>query len=87
MPLATFVEDKQRIASPNVAAQNALNKDGVPESLINIMEAANQPLSGGIENQKYAGYVAKYMTVRKEGQSHAEAIGSIQAILRSFGTR
>ncbi len=82
-----FVEDKQQIADMSVTAQNLLKKEGVEESLINIMEGMNQLFSKKIENQKYAEYAAAYVTLRGKGQSHTEAIRGLQAILRSLGAQ
>jgi hypothetical protein len=83
----TFVEDKQQIADMSVSAQNLLKKEGIQESLINIMEGMNQLFSIKIENQKYAEYTAGYVTLRGQGQSHAVAIDSLQEFLRTFGVR
>jgi len=83
----TFVEDKEQIADMSVTAQNLLKKEGVEESLINIMEGMNQLFSKKIENQKYAEYAAAYVTLRGKGQSHTEAIRGLQAILRSLGAQ
>jgi len=84
---ATFVEDKQQIADMSVTAQNLLKKEGVQESLINIMEGMNQLFPRKIENQKYAEYAAAYVTLRSKGQSHTEAIRGLQAILRGLGAQ
>ena len=84
---ATFVEDKQQIADMSVTAQNLLNKDGIPESLINIMEGMNQLFPRKIDNQKYAEYAAAYVTLRSKGKSHTEAIRGLQALLRGLGAQ
>ena len=84
---ATFVEDNQQIADMSVTAQNLLKKEGIQESLINIMEGMNQLFSRRIENQKYAEYSAAYVTLRSQGQSHTEAVGGLQAILRAMGVQ
>ncbi len=83
----TFVEDKQQIADMSVSAQNLLKKEGIQESLINIMEGMNQLFSIKIENQKYAEYTAAYVTLRGQGQSHAVAIDGLQEFFRAFGVR
>lgn len=84
---ATFVEDKQQIADMSVTAQNLLKKDGIQESLINIMEGMNQFFPRKIDNQKYAEYAAAYVQLRSKGQSHSEAIRGIQALLRGLGAQ
>jgi len=67
--------------------QNLLNKDGIQESLINIMEGMNQLFPRKIDTQKYAEYAAAYVMLRNKGQIHTEAIRGLQAILRSLGTQ
>ena len=84
---ATFIENKQQIADMSVTAQNLLKKEGVQESLMNIMEGMNQLFPRKIENQKYAEYAAAYVTLRSKGQSHSEAIRGLQAILRGLGAQ
>ena len=84
---ATFLENKKQIADMSVTAQNLLRKEGVDESLLNIMEGMNQLFSRKIENQKYAEYAAAYVTLRGKGQSHMEALRGLQAILRSLGVQ
>ncbi len=81
----TFIENKQQIADMSVTAQNLLKKDGINESLLNIMEAMNQLFSRKIENQKYAEYASAYVTLRSKGQTHSQATRGLQAILRSMG--
>lgn len=80
-----YVEDKQEIADASVTAQQLLKKDGVAESLLNIMEGLNQLFATQIENQKYFEYAAAYVTLRNKGQSHSEALRGLQAILRGLG--
>jgi len=82
---STYVENKQQIADMSVTAQEMLEKDGIEESLLNIMEGLNQLFATRIENQKYAEYAAAYVTLRSKGQSHSQAIRGLQAILRSLG--
>lgn len=82
---STYVENKQQIADMSVTAQDLLEKDGIEESLLNIMEGLNQLFATRIENQKYAEYAAAYVTLRSKGQSHSQAIRGLQAILRSLG--
>lgn len=84
---ATFVENKNQIADMSVTAQNLLRKEGIEESLLNIMEGMNKLFSRKIENQKYAEYAAAYVTLRSKGQSHTEAFRGLQAILRGLGVQ
>ncbi|WP_293006031.1 hypothetical protein [Nitrosomonas sp.] len=82
---SVYVEDKQQIADISVTAQEMLKKYGIEEALLNIMEGLNQLFATRIENQKYTEYAAAYVTLRSKGQSHSQAIGGLQAILRNLG--
>jgi hypothetical protein len=81
----TFVENKQQIADMSIKGLQMLKQDGISESLLNIMEGMNQLFSTRVENQKYAEYIAAYLTLRDKGQSHRQAIAGLQGILRSMG--
>lgn len=81
----TYIESKQQIADMSVKAQQILKNNGIEENLLDIMEGLNQLFSRKIENQKYAEYVAAYVTLRSKGQSHTEAIRGLQAILHNMG--
>jgi hypothetical protein len=82
---STYIEKEQQIADMSVKAQQLLRKDGVAESLLNIMEGMNQIFTRKIENQKYAEYIAAYITLRSKGQSHTEAVRGLQGLLRGLG--
>lgn len=84
---ATYVENKQQIADMSFTAQQQMRKDGINESLLNIMEGMNQLFTVRIENQKYAEYAAAYVTLRNSGQSHAQALGGLKALLQRLGVR
>lgn len=81
----TYLEDKQQIADMTVTAQNLLRKEGIKESLLNIMEGLNRLFSKPLVNQKYAEYAASYVTLREKGYSHSKAIQGLKAILESMG--
>ena len=86
--LATkFVEDEQRIAEMTANAFQMLGEDGINESLLNLMEGMNQVFTEHIENQQYAEYIAVYIKLRREGQSHAGAINGLRGFLRALGVR
>lgn len=80
-----YVEDKQQVADMSVTAVNMLKKDGIDESLMNIMTGLNQLFYKKYENQKYAEYAAMYVSLRGEGYSHQGAIDGLKAILNSMG--
>ncbi|MES2462935.1 MAG: hypothetical protein V4671_20310, partial [Armatimonadota bacterium] len=66
----TFVEDEKQISDMTVRGQELLKEKGVSESLLNIMEGMNQIFPAKVENQKYAEYIAAYLTMRNKGMSH-----------------
>lgn len=82
---ATYIESSQEIADMSVIAQQQMRKDGIDESLLNIMEGMNQLFIVKVANQKYAEYAAAYATLRSSGQSHAQALNGIKALLRRLG--
>lgn len=81
----TYVENRQQIADMTVMAQKMLRKEGLEESLLNIMEGLNQLFPTPVKNQKYAEYAVAYVTLREKGQSHSQAIQGLIAILESLG--
>jgi hypothetical protein len=83
----TFVEDQQQIADMSAYCQHELRKNGISESLLNIMEGMNQLFTVKVSNQKYVEYIAAYSLLRNKGQSHAEAIEGLQGILGIMGIR
>lgn len=83
----TFVENRQQIADMTVKAQELLKKEGVQETLLNMMEGMNQLFLTPIANQRYAEYAAAYVTLRQKGDAHAVAIRGLQGILRGVGVR
>jgi len=82
-----FVEDEQQIADMTAKARQMLRDDGIKESLLNMMEGMNQVFTKRIENQQYAEYITVYITLRRKGESHADAISGLQGILRAVGAR
>ena len=83
----TYVENKQQIADMTVKAQQLLLNNGVNESLLNMMEGMNHLFQMRVENQKFAEYIAAYVALRSEGQSHSETVLGLKAILRSLGVK
>jgi len=83
----TFVESKQEISDMTVIGQNLLRKEGIKESLLNIMEGMNQLFSTPSQNQKYSEYISAYVVLRAEGQTHSDAILDLKAVLQTFGVQ
>ena len=76
----TYVEDKEQIANMTVRIQQVLTKDGVKESLRNIMEGMNRVFDGPNSGQKYGEYGAAYAVLRIKGQSHREAVEGMREL-------
>jgi len=81
---ATYIENPQQIADMSVKAKELLKNDGIDEKLMNIMEAMNKLFPKKIENQKYAEYIAAYVTLRHKGQTHDQAVIGLQELLRGI---
>lgn len=77
-----YVEDRQQVSDMTVKAKQILEDKGIDQSMIDIMEGMNLIFSGDIGgNQKYAEYVAAYITLREKGQSHDKAIRGLKGIV------
>jgi len=81
-----YTESPERIADLTVWAQGSLKKEGMKESLLNIMEGMNQIF---IKKQKerYEQFIAAYVTFRTTGKTHAETVSSLIAVVEGFGIR
>ena len=69
-----------------VKAQELMKEEGVVESLLSIMEGINQIFPAKVENQEYKQYVAAYITLRSQGQSHDQAVSGLRALIGSHGS-
>ena len=78
---ATYGETPERIADMTVAAQSSMREAGVAESLESIMEGLNRLAAINLARDEYAGHAAVYVTLRKKGFSHDDAIESLSALL------
>ena len=81
----TYVENEQQIADMTVRAREILQGKYVNESLVNILSGMNSLFSKKVANQKYAEYIAAYMTLRMDGQSHYNAVANLDALLEVMG--
>jgi len=80
-----FIEDVKQIGDTSVSTKFLLRDDGIQENLLNIMEGMNQLFSGKPEDMKYAEYTSLYLSMRKKGYSHNNAIKGLQAGIQSKG--
>ncbi len=82
---STYVENKEQIGDMSYTSQQLLRKEGIEEKLLNVMEGMNQLFSTRDESWEYLEYISAYVTLRKKGRSHSEAIRGLQALLRAVG--
>jgi hypothetical protein len=69
---------QQQISDTTVKAREELTKRGVQESLLNIMEGLNQIISQKLKPELYPTCVTTYISLRTEGQSHRQAVATLQ---------
>lgn len=81
---ATFPEDAQRIGDLSVWAINKLKENQIDQNLLQLMESMNQIFSHPVQNQKYTEYLAAYLTIRLQGESHADCIVALKAIVAAL---
>jgi hypothetical protein len=79
-----FVESEKEISDMTVKAQDLMKKEGIAESLVSIMEGMNQIFAAKVANQEYKQYVAAYVTLRSQGQSHDQAVSGLRALIGSL---
>jgi len=76
-----FTENKQQIADSTVKAQQLLKEEGIKVKLKVIMEGLQGVYPYKIENQKYLDLIVLYMQLRKDFQSHSEAILNLKTLI------
>jgi hypothetical protein len=81
----TYNSDQGEIADQTVKCQELLQKDGISESLLNIMEGMNQIFDTANHNQKYSQWLAAYIVERDKGVSHDKAISGLNSLAASLG--
>ena len=82
-----FVEGREQIGDMTVKGVQMLDQAGIEEKPLNIMEGLNSVFFTKIENQRYAEYVAIYVTAREKGMSHEEAIKDLRNIITALTSR
>lgn len=81
-----FAEDEQEVSDMTVKARELLSDSGISESCETIMEDMNRALpnailsDNGVNNQRYAEYVALYVTQRKSGSTREEVVNAIRTL-------
>lgn len=80
----TYVDPPQGIYESIIATRVILEKKGVSESLLNIMDGLNQILARPIPNQKIDTYVAAYVVLRNKGESHDAAVNDLRAVMTAY---
>lgn len=76
-----YIEDKQLIADISVVAQKYMEKRGVHETLLNIMEGMNAVFPVTVQNQNYSECIAAYIAMRLGNYSHSEAVVSLHDLI------
>ena len=85
---STFNEKPEHIGGLSIGCRVELSRQGVSESLLNIMEGMNQVLdapmlsASGANMQKYSDYCALYIAQRAEGTSHSRAVANMRNLVR-----
>jgi hypothetical protein len=77
-------EDRYEIANVTVKAQSYLEKNGVAESLLNIMEAADNICSGALGRVKCQDLLVMYSTLRIQGRAHQEASPGARQVIEGL---
>ena len=80
-----YVETEQRIADMTVVAKDELEKIGLREPMINIMEGICRLTDRKTKSKKYADNVSCYIIFRSQGFDHTEALIKIQDLLSVMG--
>lgn len=80
----TYTEKPNQIADMTVSAQEQMKKEGVEEPLLDIMEDMNQVFAARIPNQRYAEYVAAYITLREKGYTREKSVAGLQDLLSAL---
>lgn len=81
-----YAEGEKEVSDMTVKARELMNNNGISESCETVMEDMNRALpnqilsDSGTNNQKYAEYVALYVTQRNSGSSRAEVVEAIRAL-------
>lgn len=78
----TYDLTAQQIADQTVKAQEMLRKEGVQDSLVDLMTGMNQLFSTRQEGKQYAEALASYVVLREKGTSPDDAFHTIQALAR-----
>lgn len=76
-----YLENKDQIADMTVTAKNELEKIGLNEPMINIMEGISRLTDANTKNKKYADNISCYIIFRSQGFSHYDALKKMQDLL------
>lgn len=80
-----YIETKQQIADMTVVAKNELEKIGLTEPMINIMEGICRLIDRNTRTMKYAENISCYIIFRSQGFNHSEALKNMQDLLTVTG--
>jgi hypothetical protein len=80
----TYVDPPQGIYESIITARVILERKGISERLLDIMEGLNQILAKPMPNQKIDNYLAAYIELRNKGQSHITAVSGLRALMTDY---
>jgi len=76
-----YTENQTQIADMTVTAKNELNKEGISQPMINIMESINLLIDLKTKVKSYADNITVYIILRHQGHNHVDAIKNLQDLL------
>ncbi len=82
-----YVGGKQQIADGTVKASQLLEKNGIHESMINIMEGMNKIYDLNNPYPKYNTYLPCYVIFRINGYNHEESLSLLQESINTYGIK
>lgn len=76
-----YIESDERICDISVVGKRFLNKAGIDESMINIMEGILKLIDLKTRTKQYSENVSMYVVIRQNGNGHYEALSKLQDLL------
>jgi hypothetical protein len=82
-----YMDSQQRISDATVAAKESLEKGGIKESMITLMEGMNTIYDPSNKSKKYHEYLGSYLIIRLQGRTHKETLLIFQQLLNEVGIK
>lgn len=77
-----YIENKEQIGDKTVTGKNQLERVGIKEPMINIMEGISRLEDIHTKKKQYGDYVACYVIFRSQGFGHLGALERLQLLLK-----